>query len=182
MARGSGAGNAQSPLLCLPLEIRLKIYNYAFDTGDSYDKAESCVYVVKESRSWRLISTTKLRKNPFNLDNITRKLMALEKTCRQVRNEIREMVVPPSFRFKSIQCFCGFLCYRDNNIDESRLTLLMSAPKVLLDVKKWDVSVRRLRALLQVISETIEVTFVNEKGGSKLTLQEAEEIWSGKSD
>jgi len=58
----------------------------------------------------------------------------------------------------------------------------MSAPKVLLHVRKWDVSRRRPRALLRVISEAIEITFVNEKGGAELTLEEAEKIWSGKSD
>jgi len=58
----------------------------------------------------------------------------------------------------------------------------MSAPKVLLDVRKCDFSVRRLRAHHRVISEAIEVTFVDEQGGAELTLQEAGEIWSGKSD
>jgi len=86
-----------SPLLRLLLEIRLKIYNYAFDNSDSNNATKSRVYVIKERRSRRLNSSTKLRKNLVDLDNATRRLMALEKTCRQVRNEIREMVVPASF-------------------------------------------------------------------------------------
>jgi len=83
-----------SPLLRLPLEIRLKIYTYPFVNGNSNNAIKSRIYVIEERRSWRVTSTTKLRKNRFDLDNTTRKLMALEKTCRQVRNEIREMVFP----------------------------------------------------------------------------------------
>jgi len=108
--------------------------------------------------------------------------MALEKTCRQVRHGIRDMVVPASFRFKSIGCFCAFLCYHDDNINGSRLTLLIPAPKVIFDLKKWDFSARRLRTFLRVIGKAIEVTFVDVKGGAEMTLQEAGEIWSGKSD
>jgi len=61
-----------SPLLRLPLEIRPKIYNHAFDDSDSNDPIKSRVYVTKERRSWRVVSTTKPRKNPYDLDSTTR--------------------------------------------------------------------------------------------------------------
>ncbi|KAG9757212.1 hypothetical protein KCU73_g4531, partial [Aureobasidium melanogenum] len=108
---------AQSPLLALPLELRIEIYKHVLSTGDVDEETGSPILIIKKRRRLRCTSS-KARVNRYRLVNFNSKYFALSRTCVQIREEIRDRLPAPVMKFSSPGILGHFLGDHGGNVDD----------------------------------------------------------------
>lgn len=108
---------AQSPLLALPLELRMEIYKHVLSTGDVDEETGSPILIIKKRRRLRCTSS-KARVNRYRLANFNSKYFALSRTCTQIRQEIRDCLPAPVKGFSSPGVLGHFLGDHGGNVDD----------------------------------------------------------------
>ncbi|KAH0401980.1 hypothetical protein KCU89_g3612, partial [Aureobasidium melanogenum] len=108
---------AQSPLLALPLELRIEIYKHVLSTGDVDEETGSPILIIKKRRRLRCTSS-KARVNRYRLANFNSKYFALSRTCVQIREEIRDRLPAPVMGFSSPGVLGHFMSDHGGSVDD----------------------------------------------------------------
>jgi hypothetical protein len=173
----TGVSKIGSPLLSLPLEIRLKIYNYTLDTGVIDPVTNSRVHVVKERRELRDAAHS-VRQNNYSLISANAKSGALAQTCTQVRDEMQTYLPKPSFKFVSCYAFEQFIGWNAGcKLNDCNLVALEAAAGVVVVISRPGYGYHSLKHLADMVARPLMVTFIDEKGENSLEQSKAAAIW-----
>jgi hypothetical protein len=126
----TGTSEIGSPLLSLPLEIRLKIYSYTLDTGVIDPVTNSRVHVIKHRRQLRHVP---LRHNNYCFVSANAKSGSLARVCAQIRDEIHTYLPQPTFKFVSPWAFADYLGWDAGvRLNQCTLSTLETAARVVV--------------------------------------------------
>ncbi|KAG9858618.1 hypothetical protein KCU98_g512, partial [Aureobasidium melanogenum] len=146
---------SRSPLLALPLELRIEIYKYVLSTGEVDEKTSSPVLSITKRRRLRCTSS-KARVNRYRLENFNSKYFALSRTCIQIRQEIRDRLPAPFVEFSSPGVLDHFLGDHGGNVEdvvlnEHAIRFIESTEGIIVSTLRGPAFARRQSRILKAI-------------------------------